>query len=103
MFKWIARIFLLGILIILLFGVYAYFSLKSTQPPDIKDAPYALQAYYETSSIKFPTRYYYAEEIEINSGRAKLINYWRYDGEKYYKMKEEKLVEPPFDIIRRLK
>jgi len=101
--KWIFRIFILGLILVIGLGIFAYFNLKATQPPDIKDAPYAIQLYYEVEGMRFPTRYYYTEKIEINDGKAILSNYWRYDGARYHKIKDEKVVEPPFDIIRRRK
>ena len=103
MFKWIGRLFLLGVLLVLALGIFAYFGLKATQPPDIKTAPYALQAYYEQGDLKFPTRIYYAERIEFEGEYAVLTNYWTYDGEKYNKHNGERKIDPPYSIVRRLR
>ena len=103
MFKWLGRLFLLGVLLVFALGTFAYCSLKATQPPDIKSAPYALQAYYEHGDLKFPTRIYYAEKIELEGGVAILTNYWTYDGEKYHKHNGEKEVEAPYSIVRRVR
>ena len=101
MIKWLVRIGLILVALVLVISVVAYFSLKSTQPPDNKDAPYILQDYYEEEGLNMPTRYYYTESIEIIDGNAVLHKYWRYDGAKYHKVNEEKKVEPPYKIIIR--
>jgi len=103
MFKWIGRLFLIGVLLVLALGIFAYFGLKATQPPDIKTAPYALQAYYEQEGLKFPTRIYYAESIEFEGGDAILTNYWTFDGEVYNKHNGERIIPPPYSIVRRLR
>ena len=101
MLKWIGRIIMVGILIVIILGAVAYCDIKKGAPPKIEDAPYAVQAYYEEKGLKFPTRYYYAENIEIIEGKAVLNNYWTYDGEKFNKQIGEKSVSPPFTIVRR--
>jgi len=104
MLKWIGRLILLGILVSFCVGALAYCDFKASQPPDIKKAPYALQAYYyDKNGLKFPTRFYYAEEIEIKEGDAVLENYWTFDGERYNKHKGEKEIPPPYSIVRRLR
>ena len=105
MFKWLGRFFLLGILLVAGLGIFAYCSLTAMQPPDIKEAPYALQAYiqYEEDGLKFPTRIYYAESIEFEGELAVLENYWTYDGEKYHRHNGERKVEPPYSIVRRVR
>jgi len=103
MFKWLGRLFLLGVLLIVCLGVFAYFSLQATFPPDIEAAPYALQAYYEKDGLKFPTRYYYAEKIELSGSVAVLTIYWTFDGKKYHKHKGDREIQPPFTIVRRVR
>jgi hypothetical protein len=99
--KWIAKLFLVGIFIVVGLGVYAYFNLKAANPPDVKSAPYALQSYYQDNGVEIPTRYYYAEKINVTGNKATLITYWTNNGDRYQKHGDEKIVEAPFDIIRR--
>lgn len=100
--KWLGRILLLLLLMPVIIGAYAYFELKSREPPDIEKAEYGVQAYYEyADGQKVPTRYYYTEKIEIVNGEAVLDGYWKFDGLKYNYVKGEKIVSPPFNIIRR--
>ena len=81
-------------------GVFAYFYLKSIEIPD--DAHWAVQLYYiGEDNVKIPTRYYYAESVELQEGNVVLLKYWTYDGERYIKHYEEKIIEPPFEIKRR--
>lgn len=101
MLKVIVIIFIFGVLGILAVGVFSYFYLTSSNPPGIEVAPYVIQDYYEIEGTKFPTRYYYAEFIKIESGKAIVENYWRFDGERYHKEDDLKTIEPPFEIIRR--
>lgn len=102
--KIIGRLLLLAIVGFIVLGVIAYFNLKSQAPPDIEKAEYALQAYYQWGDDikqKIPTRYYYAEAIEIEKGKAILTGYWTYDGKRYVYHEGEKPIDPPFDIIQR--
>lgn len=101
MLKWIGRVFILGILAVVIVSGFAYFYLKATSPPAVDKARYGVQLFYEDGGQKIPTRYYYANEIEIVGGEAILKGYWSYNGEKYYYHRDEKVVEPPFKIIRR--
>lgn len=104
MLKWLGFTVFIGIVIIIIIGVFAYFTLKSEQPPSISNAPYALQCFYEDENgLRVPTRIYYAESIEIVDGKAELNKYWSFDGEKYHRHDNIKPVEPPFTIVRRLK
>jgi len=103
MFKWLGRLFLFGLVMLLVLGIFAYYWLKGTQPPNIEDAPYALQGYYEDRGLKFPTRIYYAESIEFVDGEAVMTNYWTYDGERYKKHSGERRVSPPYSIVRRVR
>lgn len=103
MLKWIVRIGLIIIVGVFGCGVYAYFALKSAQPPAISDAPLALQAYYNIGDTQIPTRYYYAENIAVNEGVAVLDSYWTYDGERFHKHDGSREVEPPFTIIKRVR
>ena len=99
--KWFFRIILLGIAAVLLLGVYAYFSLKSTVPPEIEKAPYAIQT-YSSDGMMIPSRIYYAEEVVIEGSVATINEYWSYDGEKYHKQKGEKEIPEPYKLVRRL-
>lgn len=102
--KWFSRIILLLLLTPFIIGAYAYFELISHEPPSIDKAKYGLQDYYTLKDgSRVPTRYYYTDRIEIIEGKALLFNYWKYDGNKYIYVKNEKTILPPFDIVRRLK
>jgi hypothetical protein len=78
--------------------VFAYFKLKASEPPE---TPYAVQAYFEHEGVKYPTRYYYAEQIKIDDGKAILINYWTLDGNYYHKHTGEKEISQPYKIVKR--
>lgn len=105
MMKWIGRILFFGFLVVIIFGVIGYFSLKATQAPSVKDAPYAVQVFAIDSrgaeNITIPTRYYYVENLTLKDGQAVMDVYWTYDGMRYHKENGIKEIPPPYDIIRR--
>lgn len=101
MLKWFGRLLVLGIIVFFCLGLFAYFSLKQTQPPGIDKAQWAVQAYVEQAGVKFPTRYYYAESVQIVDGNALLTTYWTFDGKRYHKVTGDRVIVPPFKVLRR--
>lgn len=102
----LGKIIVFGILsvfvVVLCLGVFAYFSLKVSEPPGADAAQYGIQAYYQDNSgHKIPTRIYYAHAVEIQDGNAVLSTYWTYDGVRYHKHRGERIIPPPYDIVRR--
>lgn len=102
MAKLLGRIIMISILATLILGAFGYFYLKSTQTPSVKQAKYVVQSYYFDGKMKIPERYYYAEDVEIINGNVVLNAYWSYNGERYHKHNETKIITPPFDIVRRV-
>jgi hypothetical protein len=72
--KWFMRIVIGAAVVFLLLGVAAIF-FKSSQPPDIKEAPWAIQT---------STRIFYARLLFDVDGDPAITDYWRYDGKKYH-------------------
>lgn len=100
--KKIGCLAVLGIVIII-FAVclYAYISLQQSQPPGIDKAEWAIQVYTDQDGVKIPTRYFYAESVKVSGGNVIMTTYWTFDGKKYNETKGEKVINPPFEIIRR--
>lgn len=100
--KRIGCLLVIGIIAVI-FGtmLYAYFSLQATQPPGMDKASWAVQAYVEEGGVKIPTRYYYAESVKLEDGKAVMTTYWTFDGKRYNRVNGEKVVSPPFEILRR--
>lgn len=80
--KWFFRLILCGIVLIIIIGVIAYIANRSTIPPSVESAPWAIQT-YSNDELKIPSRIYLAETVEIVDGMAIATNYWRYDGKRY--------------------
>lgn len=95
MFKVVKRIvriiICLGILYLIVGGVWFYFASKGGNLPPVEDAPWAIQT-FSNDEMRIPGRIYYASDIEIlpdNTPVAK-APYWAFDGKDYYKVKEDK-------------
>ena len=89
-FKWIGRIIIGLIVLVLLLGALTWFQNKAMEPPSIEDAPWAVQT-FSNDEFRVPSRIYYAETIERREdGTWVLINYWDYDGKRYHHHKAEK-------------
>ena len=98
--KWIFRIFLLGFVVFIAVGAFAYFYLKGQEPPDIANAPFAIQTYSQ-DDLMIPARVYYAENVMVSGGILTMRVYWDKDGDRYHKHNEDKPILEPYKLVRR--
>lgn len=95
-FKWISRLVVAGILVLMILGAANWFMNKTQQPPDVEKAPWVIQT-YSFDEMRIPSRVYYAEELTIlEDGTPVVVGYWKYDGRKFTHINDEK--EFPIDI-----
>ena len=92
-FRWIKRLILLAILGAIILGVMAFFANKAMEPPNVKDAPWAIQT-YSNDDLRIPSRIFYAKEITIDEGTPTLHGYWSFDSRRYHFNKESR----PFPV-----
>jgi len=101
--KWIVRGIGVILVLMIVLGVIS-FLFRLGEAPSISKAPWAIQT-YSNDEMRIPSRYYYAESVDIIDGTPVITGYWTYDGKKYRHQRGDKafpLAEyGNIDIVRR--
>jgi len=98
--KYIFLIFLIIVVLVLAAGGIAYLDIKTKEPPSIEDAPWAIQTFSQ-DDMRIPSRYYFVAEVTIEHGQPTMSEYWAFDGKRFKKYTDDKVLPPDSKIVRR--
>ena len=98
---WVARIAIGLLFLFILLGGIA-FAVNKSEPPSPDKAVYAIQT-YSADGLKIPSRIYFTDEIVYDGNLPVVTDYWKFDGENYKRIKNERIFTEPVTIVRRTK